>query len=286
MFFLPILCPAQWDWGGGEDTVIYVAKPDTIFWVTDLEGFARDNELQFINEDGEDSLAITQKPFRMLANYFQYMAAFEWGNAHIAIKEKDKYRVWPFSEFVPQFSSFYYDTTIMLGKRKCLVFMGNFEFLKHGYNPVMNNYSSFLSSITLLDLENNEVVFSHPISEGWSQQYIWGIEEYEYANKENGLSEEEYNRIYAFDTAENQRFFIQPWAGGDTLDTWEYPDTSASVEYAYYITGKKIEYYKLPAESYYDSQETRLPQTTNKKPDFWYEYIEKEKKWVRKSGQK
>ncbi|HYG16278.1 MAG TPA: hypothetical protein VEC12_11040, partial [Bacteroidia bacterium] len=259
--------------------VVETEKPDSIFWIKDIQLFASENELEILNLPEDSSEGSENTDVFFLGHRNQYMAAFSYSDLFIAIRDKKQYRVWPLH--IPEVSQIYTDTQITINKKNYLAVIGEYYFAKHGYNPVLNTYIDCSSSLSLIDLENNEVAFSATISQAKNMSYfwhsVWGFDDnndLDTAAINPNLTKKQLEAIYIHDTTTGQEYFIDP-RGLDTVPMYE--DEGISASYLYKIKDNRIELYPAEGGGCKRSENEIKPGTL---PEFYYEFIPSKNLWV------
>ena len=240
---LPMLALGQWDMDE-NDSVINVAKPDSIFWVDDIIQFSDENKL--FTWDGDINSIV------LLGNYERYAYGFENTNAYIAIKDSNRYRVWDFSPLVAPFTTIKLVGVIHLNKKNLLCASGSFFTSWSLMNPYAGLFDKEYETIILFDTAKNEVVFTKTFS-----------------NYEKRVKDDD-----KFERSKNEEGF--------ELDSTDYE--YKWFNYRYKIKKDKIEFYKVDANptTYFEQEGIIKKYVTGKKPEFYYTYDSKNKKWVKK----
>lgn len=275
----PAICQTQ-----TTDSIINIATPDSIFWVDDLEKFADKNNFMFINDSGADF--IEGEDYYFIGQWFSgFMGGgYNWSDVHIAIKDGKRYRVWYLPEPIPVFTTIsYWDTTI--NNHKCIVLTTQLNNIHHGYSVVMTYGDYWAESLNIIDIENNEVLFSYKVAEENNFFYQWDLEMYDGSTGDGKtLTEEEYDSIYSFNISQDLYFIDTRTL--DTISKLDYRDTSWSLVYDYNFNDDKIEFYKLNINvedrEIQEAHSAALAERKTLLPDFYYQYIPENKKWVKK----
>ena len=283
-FFVALLAPfvSFCQWQDDTTNLIYTAKPDSIFWVEDIHKYAEENNFLFINDNGD---------FVEGENYYfigQWFSSFMGGgyycsNVHTAIKDGELFRTGTLPATIPYFTTITpWDTII--NNHRCVVFITQLNNIHNGYSIVMTYGEYWVESLNIIDIENNELLFSYPLAEQSNFFYQWDLDMYYRSDDENALTEEELDTIYSFNNSQDQ-YFINPKTL-DTIDRKEYRDTPWSVVYDYNFNTNKIEFYRLNIKAEdRDNPETYSEAISDRKklkPEFYYQYYPSEKKWVKK----
>lgn len=247
VILIPLLVSGQWDMDE-NDSVITINKPDSIFWVDDIIEFADSNKLFTwdiaLHQDTNNII--------LLGNYERYAYAFINTKAYIAIKDNNRYRIWDFSPFVPEFTDIKLKGMVQLNNRDLLRASGIFFTSWSMMNPYAGSFEKEYETLILFDTEKNEVVFTKVFS-----------------NYERRVIDDD-----KFDRSKNEEGF--------ELDSTDYE--YKWFNYQYKIRNDKIEFYKVDENptKYSEQEDIIRKYVTGKKPEFYYSYDDKNKKWVKK----
>lgn len=264
------------------DREIKTLAPDSIFWVDDIQKFADENNFMFIN-DGDVGF-MEGEEYYFIGQWFSgFMGGgYHWAEVHIAIRDGKRFRVWYLPEPIPSFTTIsHWDTTI--NNHKCVVAITQLNNIHHGYSVVMTYGDYWAESLNIIDIENNEVLFSYPIAEQNDFFYQWDLDNGS-TDDETVLTEEEQDSIYSFNTSQDLYFIDTRTL--DTISKLDYRDTSWSVVYDYNFNTDKIEFYRLNIKiEDRETPEAYSAAMADRKtllPEFYYQYYPTEKKWVKK----
>lgn len=262
LFLIPLCGIAQWE-DPEEQATIEVFKPDSIFYIKDINAFIDKEELEMGDSAENGSIYLLKRMHSL-------MASREALNVYIAIKEKKQYRVWDITAggFPPATSVNIVGWT-KVNNRKLLEIDFSHYFMHHGYNPVMNNFISCTGSMMLVDTDKDEIVFGREYYYHASTTFLWDLVE--------GAI------IDSTDTGTPVFIFTE---SGDTVDMAAYPDESTWYRYIYQVKNNRIEFFKIDAEPVGECFDEEKNSIAGQKPDFWYEYVPDKRMWRKKEQAK
>ncbi len=244
-FFIALLAPlvSFCQWQNDTGSVIYTAKPDSIFWVDDIIQFTDEDDLftwdRYISDDTHNII--------LLGNYERFAYGFVNTKAYLAIKDGKRFRLWDFSPFVGEFTTIKFGDFVSLNKKNLLCVLGSFFTSWSLMNPYAGSFNSEYETLILFDTSKNEVVFSKTFS--YYEDRVKDDDKLERYRNEEGFE----------------------------LDSNDYE--YQWFNYRYIFKKDKIEFYKIDEKptTYLEQEEV-----TGKKPTFYFTYKGKNKKWVKK----
>lgn len=235
------------------DREIKALAPDSIFWTESLTQFVETNDLQVFDEDWYTEEEVKPyKDFYIIGSHAKYAMAFINDVAYIAIKDGARYRLWSFSNLTDDFGEIRFINAITINKKNLLCFESTFHTSWSMSNPYAGSFNSVYQTLLLFDTASNEIVFSKRFT----------------FYEERVKDDDKYERYRNNDTE---------------LDSTDY--TYQWFNYCYVINKNKIEFYTVDDNPYITSiqnEDLIALYGTDKKPEFYYEYKPKQKKWVKK----
>lgn len=249
-----------------NDSEINVVKPDSIFWVNDIQKFAEENNLDFfaVRSSGYEA----GLDYYVLGEYSRYSFAEALEYVHIAVKEKANYKVILLpNTAIPHLSGTSVVRIFLFGNHKILELEGHYSTAWSMMSPVSGAFYECNKSVIYIDINSGEVLFSKVFKSHYEDTHIY--DKYNIDSLNQGL--------YPDGVLEN--------------DTLPAKSTFQWFNYYYTFNNNTIEFYKVDEDptgecnSLTTEQEKEViaKYVKDKKPNFWYEYIEKEKKWVKKN---
>lgn len=253
--YYPAICQTQ-----TTDSIINIATPDSIFWVDNLEKFAEDNELFFIEDNIYEDEKLKNQDIYLLGNMARYSIGFVNNEAYIAVKDGNRFRLWNFAPFTTQFTNIRQMGIVTINNKKLLQCATNFYTSWSMFSPDAGRHFEQYETLVLFDTAKNEMVFN--ITFNYFTKRIKDEAKFERYMNEEG---------FEFD---NSLDYEYEW-----------------YNYLYNITSKKIEFYISSDKRDYEqtpdkNTELNQKQIKGKKPDFYYEFDKKGRKWVLKPNKK
>lgn len=226
-----------------NDSIITEKKADNIEFIENLEKFVSESKLRSLTEQlDENDNLIVREDFYILGEYNRYYYAIAYTNPVVAVKENSRYRVWKLPSTLPEFSYVFDKGFVEINGKKLLHLEGCYETRWSMASPNPGSFNEYHKTLLLINLTDNTVVFHKTFS--------W------YAERIKDLK---------------------------TLETDENPEYESQwYNYNYSFTPKGIEFYKLSSQSKECGQEKEAFVSAQNHPDFYYQYIPENKKWVKK----
>lgn len=226
-----------------NDSIITEKKADNIEFIENLEKFVYESRLRPLTEQlDENDNLFVGEDFYILGEFNRYYYAIAYTNPVVGIKDNSSYRVWKLPATLPEFSYVFNRGFVEINGKKLLHLEGCYETRWSMASLNPGSFNEYHKTLLLINLTENTVVFHKTFS--WYAERVKDIK---------------------------------------TLETDENPEYESQwYNYNYSFTPKGIEFYKLSSASKECSQEKEAFVTAQKRPDFYYQYIPKNKKWVKK----
>lgn len=242
-----------------------IAQSDSIFWVDDIHKYAADNNLIFsgVRADEVDS----NLSFYTLGTYSRYSEAEIFDEPYIAIKENKRYKVIKLDTTnIGLSSAISVIGTTTLGNSKVLELVSTYQTAWSMTSPIEGIYHECYKTLILINVEKNEVIFSKVFKRHYEDTHFY--DNFDIDSLSQGLYPED---IFEKDTVEK-------------VSTFEW------FNYYYKLNDNRIEFYTINEDPtsdchlYTPEQEKEIiaKYVTGKKPEFYYTYDSKNKKWVKK----
>jgi hypothetical protein len=250
-----------------NDSIISVEKADSVFWVDNIEQFAEDNNLIFFKVRGygyEEGLN-----YYILGTYERYSFAEMLENIHVVVKNEKGYKVILFPEFsTPQLSGIAVIGAFKLGTTNILELEGYYHTAWSMMSPIAGAYFECNKSVLYIDIDNGELLFSQVFKAHYEDTHEF--DKYDLDSL--------YQRLYPEGTFENDTL--------PTISTYQW------FNYQYVLNNNTINFYKVDdnptgeCNSYTTAQQKDIiaKYVTGKKPDFYYEYEKRNKRWLKHSN--
>lgn len=242
-----------------------IAQSDSIFWVKDIHKYAEENNLIFsgVRADEVDS----NLSFYTLGTYSRYSEAEIFDEPYIVIKENKRYKVIKLDTTnIGLSSAISVIGTTTLGNSKVLELVSTYQTAWSMTSPIGGIYLECYKTLILFDIEKNEVLFSKVFKRHYEDTHFY--DNFDIDSLSQGLYPED---IFEKDTVEK-------------VSTFEW------FNYYYKLNDNRIEFYTINEDPtsdchlYTPEQEKEIiaKYVTGKKPEFYYTYDSKNKKWVKK----
>ncbi|MDL5048999.1 hypothetical protein QQ054_23580 [Oscillatoria amoena NRMC-F 0135] len=226
-----------------NDSIITEKKAYNIEFIENLEKFVYESRLRPLTEQlDENDNLVVGEDFYILGEYNRYYYVIAYTNPVVGIKDNSSYRVWKLPATLPEFSYVFNRGFVEINGKKLLHLEGCYETRWSMASLNPGSFNEYHKTLLLINLTENTVVFHKTFS----------------------CYAERVKDIKTLETDENPEYESQ-WYNCN-----------------YSFTPKGIEFYKLSSPSKECNQENDAFVTAQKRPDFYYQYIPENKKWVKK----
>jgi hypothetical protein len=250
---LPLFSYSQFD--EENDSIISVIKPDSIFWVDDLQKFAEDSNFIFFVDDDVTHVVTDSINIYLLGSYTRLAIGFVNEVSYIAVKDGNRYRLWSFAPHTIEFTKIKLTGSVKINNQFLISAESYFYTSWSLFNPYAGSFNEEYKTLILFDTTQNSLVFSKTFAH--YEERVKDDEKFEKSKTEEGIE----------------------------LDSNDYEYKWYS--YLYDVKGSSIKFY--PTELYpinnaieEQNRQAFKANINSKKPAFYYQYEPENKKWVKK----
>lgn len=249
---LPIISYSQFD--EENDSIISVVKPDSIFWVDDLQQFADDRDFIFFVDDDVTHVVTDSINVYLLGSYTRLAIGFVNEVSYIAVKDGNRYRLWNFAPHTIEFTEIKLTESVKINNQFLISAESYFYTSWSFFNPYAGSFNEEYKTLILFDTSQNSLVFSKTFAH--YEERVKDDEKFEKSKTEEGIE----------------------------LDSNDYEYKWYS--YLYDIKGSSIKFHsteQYPINNDIEAQNQQTFKTNiNKKPAFYYQYAPKTQNWIKK----